>query len=161
MLLRCLKGTQLAVAIATNFALGAGLLLPGVMGLFMVPLAVLYVIWVIRAALDHRLSIWLSFASTLAVAVLLGAFAVSMAVSTIEAGDASDRAIPLVAMDPAGNVVQLPPEALPRLRQVQARIDRRDRVHMSILLSIGLGAWVVIGLYAFEWRWAFVRKATR
>lgn len=161
MLLRCLKGSQLAVAIATTFALGAGLLLPGVMGLFMVPLALLYVIWVIRAALDHRLSIWLSFASTLAVAVLLGASAVSMTVSTFEAGDPRGRAIPLVAMDPAGNVVELPPEALPRLRQVQAQIDRRDRVHMSILLLIGLGAWVVIGLYAFEWRWAFVRKAAQ
>lgn len=156
MLVRSLKGIQLAVAIATTLALGAGLLLPGVMGLFLVPLGLLYVIWAVRAALDHRLSIWLSFAATTLVAVLLGAFGVSTAVLTL---DRSESATPLVAVDPTGNVVELPPEALPRMRQVQARIDRRDRFHASALILIGLGAWVVVGLHAHEWRWAFVRKA--
>jgi hypothetical protein len=64
-------------------------------------------------------------------------------------------------MNPAGNVVPLPPEALPQLQQMQAQIDRRDRVHASMLLLIGLGAWLVVGLYALEWRWAFVRKAAQ
>jgi 4-amino-4-deoxy-L-arabinose transferase-like glycosyltransferase len=159
MLVRSLKGIQLAVAIATTLALGAGFLWPGAMGLFLVPLALLYVIWAIRAALNHRLSIWLSFASTITIAVFLGAFGVSIAVSTFRAGDPNDKVIPLVAMDAAGNVAELPPEALPRLQQVQAQIDRRDRVHASLLLLIGLGAWLVVGLYALEWRWAFVRKA--
>lgn len=161
MLVRSLKGIQLAVAMATTLALGAGLLWPGAMGLFLVPLASLYVIWAIRAALNHRLSIWLSFASTLTVALFLGAFGVSMAVATLGAGDPNDRMMPLVAMNPAGNVVQLPPEALPQLQQMQAQIDRRDRVHASMLLLIGLGAWLVVGLYALEWRWAFVRKAAQ
>lgn len=157
MLLLCLKGTQLSVAIATTFVLGAGLLLPGAMALFVVPLALLYVIWAIRAAFDKRLSIWLSFVSTLAVAVLLGALAVPLAVSRYEGGG-PNNAIPLVAMDPTGNVVQLPPEALPRLREMQAQIDRRGRIHASILLSIGVAAWLVIGMYAFEWRWAFFAR---
>ncbi|MDT8398601.1 MAG: hypothetical protein RQ899_08310, partial [Pseudomonadales bacterium] len=124
-------------------------------------LGLLYVIWAIRAALGHRFSIWLSFASTLAVAVLLGAFAISMALLTFGAGDLNDGTIPLVAMDPRGKVVQLPLEALPQLQQTQARIDLRDRIHTSLLLLIDLGAWLVIGLYASEWRWAFGRKGTR
>lgn len=158
MLVRSLKGIQLAVAIATTLALGAGLLLPGVMGLFLVPLALFYIVWAFRAALDHSLSIWLSFASTIIVAVLLGAFGVSMAVSAVGARDPIDRVPPLVAMDPAGNIVELSLEALPGLQELQAQIDRRDRVHASLLLVIGLAAWLVLGLYALEWRWAFTRK---
>ncbi len=159
MLLRSLKGLQLTVAVATTVALGAGLLWPGVMGLFLVPLALLYVIWAIRAALNHSLSIWLSFISTMVVAVFLGAFGVSMAVSTFGARAPIDRVVPLVAMDPAGNVVELSPEALPRL--LQAQINRRSRVHALILLAIGLVAWLAVGLYALEWRWAFTRRVAQ
>ena len=158
MLLRSLKGIQLAVAVAITLALGAGLLWPGVMGLLLVPLALLYVIWAIRAALNHRFSIWLSFISTMVVAVFLGAFGVWTAVSTLGASGPIERAVPLVAMDPAGNVVELSPEALPRLQQIQAQINRRARVHALILLVIGLAAWLVVGLYALEWRWAFIRR---
>ena len=160
-LVRCLKGIQLTVAIATMLALGAGLVWPGAMGLFIMPLGLLYVIWAIRAALDYRLSIWLSFVSTIAVAILLGAFVVSRALSTFEAGDLNGRAVPLVTTDPAGNVVQLPPQALPQFQQIQAQVNRRDRIHISLLLLIDLGAWLVIGLYAFEWRWAFAQKLSR
>lgn len=161
MTVRILKGVQLAVAIATALALGAGLLWPGVMGLFLVPVPLLYVIWAIRAAFNHRLSIWLSFASTVAVAVFIGAFSFSVGNSAFGDRDTSHRVVPLVVTDPAGNVVELPPEALPQLQQMQAQIDRRHRVHAAILILIGMSAWLVVGLYALEWRWAFVRKALR
>lgn len=152
-LVRCLKRTQLAVAIATTLAFGVGLVYPGVMGLFVVPVTLIYVIWAVRAALNHRLSIWLSLASTIMVAVFLGALGASFALSTFRSLD--ERAIPLVAIDPAtGNVIELPPEFLPQLQQGQAHADRRNRIHASILLLIGLGAWLVIGLHAKEWRWA-------
>ena len=159
-LLRTLKGIQLAVAIATTLALAAGLLWPGIMGLFLVPLPLFYVIWASRAALNHSVSIWLSFAATIVVAVFVGAFGVSMAVSTFAARQPNGGAIPMVAVDPIGNVVELSPEAMPQLRLIQAQIDRREQIHASVLLAIGLAAWLVLGLYALEWRWAFARKVT-
>ena len=160
-MLRSLKGLQLAVAVATTMALGAGLVWPGVMGLFVVPVAVLYVIWAVRAASNHRLSIWLALVSTITVAVFLGALGTSMAVYAFARIDPMDSVAPLVAVDPAGNVVELPLEAVPRLQQLQAQIDRRDRIHASTLLLIGLAAWVVVGLHAVEWRWAFARRPGR
>jgi hypothetical protein len=131
------------------------------MGLFLVPLALLYVVWAFRAAFDHSLSIWLSFASTITIAVALGAVGASMSVSTFGARVPIDRMLPPVAMDPAGNIVELPPEALPRLQEIQAQIDRRNRLHASLLLAIGLAAWLVVSLYALAWRWAFTRKVAR
>jgi len=131
------------------------------MGLFLVPLALVYVVWAFRAALNHSLSIWLSFASTIIVAVFLGAFGVSMTVSTFGAKDPIDSVLPLIAMDAAGNIVELSPEALPRLREIQVQLDRRDRVHASLLLVISLAAWLVLGLYALEWRWAFTHKVAQ
>lgn len=160
-LLRSLKGVQLAVAIATTVAIGVGLVWPGVMGLFFVPVASLYVIWAVRATLNHRLSIWLSLASTITVAVFVGALGASMAVSAFASVDPNDRVIPLVVTDAAGNVVELPPEAAPRLQQLQAQIDWRNRLHASTLMLIGLAAWVVVGLHAVEWRWAFARQGDR
>jgi len=160
MFVRSLKGIQLAVAIATIVASLAGLLLPGVMSLLLAPLALLYVIWAARATLNHRFSIWLSFASTIVVAVLVGALGVSMTTSTFSARVPGERMIGPVAVDPAGKVVELPPEVLPRLEQMQARIDRRERVHALALLTIGVAAWLVVALYALEWRWAFTRRVS-
>lgn len=159
MFVRSLKRVQVAVAISTTLALAAGFLWPGVMGLFLVPVAVIYVVWAVRAALDHRVSIWLSFVSTLMVAVFSGSLGVSMAVSSFRPDGPSDGAIPHVAIEPSGNVVELPADALPRLQQMQAEIGRRDKIQASILLLIGLGGWLVLGMYAFEWRWAFSGKA--
>jgi len=161
MLLRSLKGLQLAVAIATIVASLTGLLLPGVMSLFLVPLALLYMIWAARATRNHRFSIWLSFASTIVVAVLVGALSVSMTTSTFSPRAPSERVIAPVAVDPVGNVVELPPEVVPKLEQMQARIDRRERVHALALLTIGLAAWLVVALHALEWRWAFTRRVSQ
>lgn len=159
MLLRILKGIQLVVAIAITLATGAGWILPGVMALFVMPVLLLYLIWTVRAAFNHRLSIWLALLSTTSVAVLLGAMGVSMLNNTVLAGDPRARQIPLVALGPQGVVVRLSPEALPELRRIQAEIDRRERLHASVLLLIGMGAWVVVGLHVMEWRWAFGRRA--
>ena len=84
---------------------------------------------------------------------------VSMVTNTILAGDPRARQIPLVALSPQGVVVRLPPEALPELRRIQAEIDRRERLHASVLLLIGMGAWVVVVLHVMEWRWASGRRA--
>lgn len=158
MVVRSLKRIQLAVAIATTVASLTGLLLPGVMSLLLAPLALLYVIWAARATLNHRFSIWLSFASTIVVAVLVGALGVSMTASTFGTRVPSERVIAPVAVNPAGNVVEVPPEALARLEQMQARIDRRERAQALALLTIGLAAGLVVALYALEWRWAFTRQ---
>lgn len=162
-MLRCLKGMQLAVAVATMLALGAGLLWPGAMGFFIMPFGLLYVIWAIRAAFDKRFSIWLAFTSSLVVAVFLGTFVVAMAFSTFKAGYISGGELPLVTTDPTGNVVQvqLSPEAFSKLQQVQAQVNRRDQIHALLLLLIDLGAWIVIVLYAFQWRWAFARNTSK
>jgi hypothetical protein len=44
------------------------------------------------------------------------------------------------------------------MREVQAQLNRRNRIHASILLVIGAGAWLVVGMYALAWRWAFARN---
>jgi hypothetical protein len=129
------------------------------MGIFLLPAGLLYVIWAARAALNRPLLIWLALVSTLIIAVFLGAFGLSKAVSSFGAGDPNGRPTPLVAIDPTGTVVELPTEALPRLQRIQSQIDKRDRIHATILVLIGTGAWVVVGLYALEWRWAFSRKS--
>jgi predicted PurR-regulated permease PerM len=159
MRLRILKGIQLMVAIAITLATGAGWLWPGVMALFVMPAFLLYVIWTVRAAFNHRLSVWLALLSTTVVAVLLGALGVSMVTNTFRSGDPRASQIPLVALSPQGVVVRLPPEALPELRRIQAEIDRRERLHASVLLLIGIGAWVVMGLHVMEWQWACGRRS--
>lgn len=148
-----LKTLQLAVAIATTLALAAGLLWPGAMGLFLVPVGLLYVIWAARAALNRPLSIWLAFISTLTVAIFLGAFSVSLALYAFRGHDANDGPPPAAFVDSNGNLVQVP------LQGAQPQVDRRERIQAGILLLIGAGAWVVIALHALEWRWAFLRKA--
>jgi hypothetical protein len=158
MFLRILKGTQLAVAVATTAASLTGLLLPGVMSLLFAPLALLYVILAVRAARDHRFSIWLSLAVTILVAVLVGALGASMTNATFGARFPSEGAAAPLAVDAAGNIAALPAGASPVLAELQARIERRERLHALTLLAIGFAAWVVVALYALEWRWAFVRR---
>ncbi len=136
MLLRTLKELQIAVAIATTLALGAGLLWPGAMGLMLTPLGLVYVFWAARAALDRPLSIRLAFASTLIVAVFLGAFATLVAAAAFDTGGA---------------------ESVPRFPEAQAEAQREERFQAGVLLLIGAAAWVVVGLHGAAREWAFSR----
>jgi hypothetical protein len=160
MFLRSLKRLQLAVAIATTAASLTGQLLPGVMSFLLAPLALLYVIWAARSARDHRFSIWLALASTVLVAVLVGALGASMTSATFGAGPFSERAIAPVVVDQAG-IVEPSLQALPGFDQIQAQIDRRERVHALTLLAIGLAAWLATGLHVLEWRWALTGRVSR
>ena len=153
--LRYLKSVQLVVAIATTLLLGAGLVPPDpVISLFLVPFGALYGVWAVRSLYDRRWSIWLAFVSTIMVALVMGALGGLMTHSALS----SHPYHPAVALDATGAVVELPPGALQVLEHSQAQSDRRERAHAAILLFVAAGACAVLVLYAFEWRWAFMRK---
>ena len=160
MFLRSLKWLQLAVAIAMTAASVTGLLLPGVMSLLLAPFTLLYVVWAARSVRDHRVSIWLALASTVAVAILVGALGASMTKSTFGARPFSDRIVAPVIVDPAGGMTEPRLEVVPRFEQIQAQIERRERLHALVLLALGLTAWLVVGLYVVEWRWAFTGRVS-
>jgi hypothetical protein len=155
MALRFLKALQLVVAIATTLLLGAGLVPPDpVVSFLLVPFGVLYVFWAIRCLYDRRWSIWLACVSTIMVAIVMSALGGAMTHSALS----SHRYYPAVAVDATGAVVALPPGALPAMEHSQTLSERHARAHAAILLLVAAGAWVVLILCAFEWRWAFTRN---
>lgn len=155
--IRILKGAQVLVAIATTLAVGAGFLWPGAMALFVLPIVLLYVIWAVRAAFDRRLSVWLSFATTLAVALFIGTIAFWSVLDLSADREEFSSADTPVAVDAAGSMVELSAEVLPEWRQAQARIYEKNRlyrrVHAGMFTLISLAAWVVVILSVLEWRW--------
>ena len=153
--LRFLKVAQLVVAIATTLLLGAGWVPPDpVVGFLLLPFGVLYVFWAIRCLYDRRWSIWLACVSTLMVAIVMSALGGSMTYYALP----SHRIHPAVVVDATGAAVALSPGALPALDYAQPQIDRRDQAQAAMLLFVAAGAWAVLGLYALEWRWAFMRR---
>jgi hypothetical protein len=150
---RILKGTQVLVAIATTLTVGAGLLWPGAMAGFVLPIFLLYFMCAIRAAFDHRLSIWFSFAMTFAIALFIGTLAFWRTFDISMHRQGFDGASTSIAVDAGGGIIELSNEALPEVRDAQARIDQQNRFHTGIFSLISLAAWLVVILSLIEWRW--------
>lgn len=157
MRLLILKGTQVLLAVAMAAMVGAGLLWPGVMALFALPVFLLYVIWAIRAAYDHRLSIWLCFVMTLAVAVIFGTITfrgiLDLSADRGEPGNVNAQ----LAVDAAGRVVALSADMPPGARKTKMRADHHDRAYrrayVGIVTLISVAGWLVVILAVLEWRW--------
>jgi len=104
--LNVMKWAQIVLAVlVTGFFV---LLLPGGPP-FALPLACLYIIWAFRARSDYKLSVWLAFACSLALA-LLGGFAVASWILSLLRGRAiapADVSIELILFALAALVVVL------------------------------------------------------
>lgn len=145
------------LAVAMAVMVGAGLVWPGVMALFLLPVFLLYVFWAIRAAYNHRLSIWLSFVVTLAVAVLFGTIAFQGILHLSADRDEPGGVNTQLAADATGRVVALSADVTPGVRQARLRADQQKRfyrrAHVGIVTLVSLAGWLVVILSVLEWRW--------
>lgn len=154
-----LKITQIVVAISTTIAIGAGLVWPGMMVVFVVPVLLVYVVWTIRAAWDHRLSILLSLMGTTLVAVFIGGLGLATMLWTFGSRHTTPTDAPIPLVNSTGEIVLVEPtaERLTQVAQAQMQVDQRARIEGVVLSVIGLGAWFVIGMYSVERKWALGR----
>lgn len=153
MLVTILKWTQLAVAVAATVL--AGLIWPGIMVVIPVAMGVAYAAFAAGAIRNHKPSIWIACALSIAVAMLsTGTLSANgFAILNIER---EMGPIPPVAVSSGGDVVMLdsiPESAREEIRRIHASAVRRQEIIATLLLLVSVGSCAVVLLHGVAWRW--------
>jgi hypothetical protein len=94
--------------------------------------------------------------STLAVALSLGAFGAARVFYAFQAPEGLSITASPPTLNESGDIVildTLPAEALTELQRRQESINWRETAEATFILLVAAGAWAVVLMYAFEWRW--------